>query len=99
MKRRLLISVAGARKELGGISNTTFYELVKAGDLPTIKIGRRTFVATSELDAFVKRQSSRMLFMLYARTKAFTETFTPSTTIPTPTTSSYYTPVAFHLTL
>ncbi len=40
-----------ARKEPGGISNTTFYELVKAGDLPTIKMGRRTFVATSALDA------------------------------------------------
>jgi excisionase family DNA binding protein len=54
--RRRLITVDEARNELGGISRTTFYELVKADELGTVKIGRRTFVAASELDAYVSRR-------------------------------------------
>jgi excisionase family DNA binding protein len=33
-----------ARQQLGGISPTTFYALVKEGELPLVKIGRRSFV-------------------------------------------------------
>jgi excisionase family DNA binding protein len=56
--RRRLITVVEARNQLGGISRTTFYELVKAGELATVKIGRRTFVAASELDAYISRRSA-----------------------------------------
>jgi excisionase family DNA binding protein len=54
---RRLLTVAEATRDLGGISRTTFYELVKAGDVSTVKIGRRTFVAASELDAYLRRFS------------------------------------------
>jgi excisionase family DNA binding protein len=57
-QQRRLLTVADARQELGGIGNTTFYKLVEDGTLSTVKIGRRTFVAASELDDFIKRQSS-----------------------------------------
>jgi hypothetical protein len=38
----LLVSVTETRRLLGGISRTTFYELIKAGYLKPVKIGRRT---------------------------------------------------------
>jgi excisionase family DNA binding protein len=57
--RRLLIGVVEARQELGGFSNTTFYGLVNTGELSTVKIGRRTFIAASELDAYVERHIAR----------------------------------------
>ena len=57
-QRRRLNTVDETRMELGGICRTTFYKLVEERSLSMVKIGRRTFVATSELDAFVKRQRS-----------------------------------------
>jgi excisionase family DNA binding protein len=54
--RQRLITIAEARQELGGISPTTFYQLVKDGELRVVKIGRRTFVAVSELDKYICRQ-------------------------------------------
>jgi excisionase family DNA binding protein len=53
-----LVPLSLGGEELGGISRTTFYKLVEERSLSMVKIGRRTFVATSELDAFVKRQRS-----------------------------------------
>lgn len=52
---RRLISVREARDWLGGISPTTFYALVKEGELSLIKIGRRSFVQAQELDDFLRR--------------------------------------------
>jgi excisionase family DNA binding protein len=54
--RRRLLTIDEARRELGGISRTTFYALTNNGQLTTLKIGRRTFVAASELDAFIERR-------------------------------------------
>lgn len=53
---RRLISVAEAREWLGGISPSTFYGLVKQGDLSLVKIGRRAFIQAEELDEFVARK-------------------------------------------
>jgi excisionase family DNA binding protein len=53
---RRLISVAEARAWLGGISPTTFYALVKQGELPLFKIGSRSFVHAEELDDFLRRK-------------------------------------------
>jgi hypothetical protein len=39
-----------------GISPTTFYALVKEGELSLIKIGRRSFVQAEELDDFLRRK-------------------------------------------
>jgi excisionase family DNA binding protein len=52
---RHLMSVTEARHQLGGISRTTFYELVKEAELSPAKIGRRSFVQAEELDDFVRR--------------------------------------------
>jgi excisionase family DNA binding protein len=54
---RHLIAVTEARQQLGGISRSTFYALVKAGDLPLVKIGSRSFVQAEALDAFVRRKA------------------------------------------
>jgi excisionase family DNA binding protein len=53
---RRLISVAEARHQLGGIGHSTFYSLVKKGELPLVKIGSRSFVQSEELDDFVRRK-------------------------------------------
>jgi hypothetical protein len=53
---RWLISVAEARQWLGGISPSTFYALVKGGELSLVKIGRRSFVQVEEVDNFIQRK-------------------------------------------
>ena len=54
---RRLISVAEAREWLGGIiSTTTFYGLVKEGELSLVKTDRRSFVHAEELDDFLRRK-------------------------------------------
>jgi predicted DNA-binding transcriptional regulator AlpA len=50
----LLVSVTETRPLLGGISRTTFYELIKAGYLKPVKIGRRTFLRIDSIRAFLK---------------------------------------------
>ena len=47
---RHLLPVKEARHQLGGISPTTFYALVKDGELSLVKIGRRSFVQAEDLD-------------------------------------------------
>ena len=53
---RHLMPVKEARHQLGGISPTTFYALVKDGELSLVKIGRRSFVQAEELDDFIMRK-------------------------------------------
>jgi excisionase family DNA binding protein len=53
---RLLLPVKEARRQLGGISPTTFYALVNEGEISLVKIGRRSFVQAEELDDFVRRK-------------------------------------------
>ncbi len=48
--------VTEARQQLGGISRSTFYALVKEGELPLVKIGSRSFVQAEALDDFVRRK-------------------------------------------
>jgi excisionase family DNA binding protein len=38
---------------VGNISRTTFYELVKAGRLRTVKLGSRTYVSRAERERFL----------------------------------------------
>jgi hypothetical protein len=51
--------VKEAQQQLGGISPTTFYPLVKDGELSLIKICRRSFVHSEELDDFLTRKRFR----------------------------------------
>ncbi len=53
---RHLMPVEEARYQLGGISPSTFYALVKEGELSLVKIGRRSFVHAEELDDFLRRK-------------------------------------------
>jgi excisionase family DNA binding protein len=53
---RHLMPVKEAGQQLGGISPTTFYALVKEGELSLVKIGRRSFVHAEELDDFLRRK-------------------------------------------
>jgi excisionase family DNA binding protein len=53
---RHLMPVREARHQLGGISPATFYALVNEGELPLVKIGRRSFVQAEELDDFIRRK-------------------------------------------
>jgi excisionase family DNA binding protein len=53
---RRLMPVTEAWQQLGGISATTFYVLVKEGELSLVKIGRRLFVQAEELDDFLRRK-------------------------------------------
>jgi hypothetical protein len=48
-----LRSVLSAREVLGGISHGKFYNEVAAGRLPLTKIGTRSFVAASDLAAYL----------------------------------------------
>jgi hypothetical protein len=50
-----LVSILEAREILGGIGHTTLYELIKRGELRKVNIGRRGFVTSESLAAYVDR--------------------------------------------
>lgn len=52
-----LLSVPAACEDLGGISRTTLWTLVRAGYLEQVNIGRRSFIVAKSLAAFVKSLS------------------------------------------
>jgi excisionase family DNA binding protein len=52
---QLLVPIPGARAQLGGIGNTTLYELVKRGELTKVNIGRRGCITAESLSAYVGR--------------------------------------------
>ena len=56
---RKLYPVPETRHRLGGIGHTQFYELVRNGELETVKIGRRTFVASDEIQRFIAGLKAR----------------------------------------
>lgn len=50
---RLLHPIPEAAQVLG-VSRTTIYELISAGALKPVKIGRRTFISQEELERYVR---------------------------------------------
>lgn len=50
---RLLYPEGEAREQLGGISRSTLYQLIKDGKLTPTKLGRRVFIAADELERYV----------------------------------------------
>ncbi len=52
-----LLPISEARKVLGGIGHTTVYELVKRGEIVKVNIGRRGFITSESLEAFLNRLS------------------------------------------
>jgi len=52
-----LVSIPEARAVLGGIGHTTLYDLIKRGELLKVNIGRRGFVTSESLAAYLDRLS------------------------------------------
>jgi excisionase family DNA binding protein len=52
-----LIDAEAAMEALGGIGRSTFWALISAGELPIVKIGRRTFIPRSGIDAYIERNT------------------------------------------
>jgi excisionase family DNA binding protein len=42
-----------------GIGRTTLYELIRRGDIPVVKIGRRTLVHRADLERFAHARRTR----------------------------------------
>ena len=55
--RPLLVPVPDAQNQLGGISRTTLYELINAGELVRVNVGRRSFVTSESIAAYVNKLS------------------------------------------
>lgn len=54
---RRLVAIPEAREILGGIGHTTIYDLIKRRELVKVNIGRRGFVTSESLAAYVDRLS------------------------------------------
>jgi helix-turn-helix protein len=54
-----LVPIPEARQHwLGGIGHTTIYDLIKRGEIVKVRIGRRSFVTSDSLAAYVDRVSA-----------------------------------------
>jgi hypothetical protein len=54
---RRLVSISETRAILRGIGHTTVYELVNRGDIAKVNIGRRGFITSESLEAYMDRLS------------------------------------------
>jgi excisionase family DNA binding protein len=55
MDSQTLLSIQQVMLSAGGISRSKVYQLIRAGELKSVKIGRRTFVPETSWRAFVNR--------------------------------------------
>ena len=55
----LLVTITTAADWLG-LSRSKLYELLAAGELPTVRIGRSRRIAVADLQAFVDRRRTRL---------------------------------------
>ena len=53
LQQRSLYPIPEAQEQLGGLSRSKLYQLVKSGRLKLVKIGRRSFVTRDEITQFV----------------------------------------------
>jgi excisionase family DNA binding protein len=53
-----LYSIEQARAVLGGIARNTVYDLLRSGALASVPIGRRRFIASEAIAAFVAATST-----------------------------------------
>jgi len=51
----LLRSIPDTQADLGRVGRTKVYELIKNGNLEAVNIGRRSFVTTTSIEAYVRR--------------------------------------------
>lgn len=52
---RQLVPYGEARDRLGGIGNTTLWEMVGRGELVRVRIGRRAFITAKSIAAYIDR--------------------------------------------
>jgi len=50
-----LLALREAQQQLGGIGRSTLYRLIESGDLPLVKIRRRSFVRAADVTALIER--------------------------------------------
>ncbi|WP_286135180.1 helix-turn-helix domain-containing protein [Mycobacterium sp. UM_Kg1] len=59
VQTRLLVPIIagpeGVSHALGGVGRTKVYELIRQGELTLAKIGRRSFVTSESIEAYVDR--------------------------------------------
>jgi hypothetical protein len=55
---RRLVPVPEARRTLGDIGHTMVYDLVNRGEIVKVNIGRRSFITSQSLDAYLDRLSA-----------------------------------------
>ena len=55
---RLLVPYDETRTKLGGIGRTKLWELVNAGELVRVNVGRRGFITANSIAEYVDRLSS-----------------------------------------
>lgn len=56
---RRLFAVDESRQQLGNISRSLFYKVVKELDVKLVKIGRRSFLTGAQIDAIVTHLAGR----------------------------------------
>ncbi|MGQ9349731.1 helix-turn-helix domain-containing protein [Mycolicibacterium gilvum] len=52
---QLIVPTPSARRLLGNIGHTKLYELVNAGEIVKVNVGRRGFITRASIDAYVAR--------------------------------------------
>lgn len=55
--QKLVVPMPEARQALGGIGHTMLYELINRCEIVKVNIGRRSFITTESLAAYVDRLS------------------------------------------
>lgn len=56
--RPLLLSIPAACEALGGIGRTSLYAEIGAGRIKSVKIGKRAFISSAELERYVAEASA-----------------------------------------
>ncbi len=56
---RELYSIKEARELLGGISRNSIYELLRSGNLPSVVLGCRRFIAASAITELIEKSTTR----------------------------------------
>lgn len=59
MKDRELYSIEDARFLLGGIARKTIYDLLNDGELASVVIGRRRFISSAAITAFIATSTTQ----------------------------------------
>ena len=57
---RELYSIKEARALLGGISRNSIYELLRSGNLPSVVLGCRRFIAATAIAELIEKSTTRV---------------------------------------